>query len=138
MSGSIVIDEEGSLAEPDLHDAFLYRIDFGGEHVTLYFRGSLGGNLKLDLRGVVLMSSSGLAEKNIVLDVTIQHGSDVHVETVNALFPGKTQAQDAYRGMMLHRLRMKELILLQISPSYGGEITIICEGVEHAPILEAD
>lgn len=62
----IVVDDD-FLVEPVLHDARLYRMDFGGKRVAFYFADTSGQHIKLELHDVVQMSSHGLAEANIII-----------------------------------------------------------------------
>lgn len=131
MSLKIAVDEFNSLIDPALHDALIYRIDFGGKHVSLFFRDPGGQKVRLDATGVAHLHSIGLAEDNIVLAVSVEDGDDVRADLVNRILPGATDAQCAYRTKVLKSLSEKLLKLIQITPSYGGEIVILCEAVEY-------
>ena len=123
----LVFEDTGSLGNPTLHDACLYRMDFGGKQVTLYCRHPDGQRTRLELRGVAHMLSNGLAEQNVLLDVCVEGDSAVCARTLNRILPGTEAAQQAYRDLVLQRLQQKKLMLLRFSPSYGGEILVLCE-----------
>lgn len=127
MMNALVFDETGSLAEPALHDAFLYRIDFGGKQVTLHCRAPNGEATRIELRGVAHLFSTGLAEQNVLLDVCIEEDSVVCSQALSRILPGAGDAQQKYRAAVLDRLRQGGLRLLRFSPSYGGEIMVLCE-----------
>lgn len=131
MSLRIAVDECNSVIDPALHDALIYRIDFGGKHVSVFFRDPGGQKFRLDATGVAHLHSSGLAEDNIVLTVSVEDGDDVRADLVNRILPGATDAQCAYRTKVLKSLAEKQLKLIQITPSYGGEIVILCEEVDY-------
>ena len=123
----LVFEDTGSLGDPTLHDACSYRMDFGGKQVTLYCRHPDGLCTRLELRGVAHMLSNGLAEQNVLLDVRVEDDTDVCAQTLNRVLPGTEAAQQAYRDLVLQRLHQKKLMLLRFSPSYGGEILVLCE-----------
>lgn len=127
MTKPILIGEDCSLAEPELHDAHLYRIDFGGKRVSCHFRVASGKQVILEFRGVLQMLSNGLAEDNIVLDVAIYEDREAIASVLGNLFASHTQAQREYCTKITERLLARELMLMHLSPSYGGEIYVICE-----------
>jgi hypothetical protein len=129
MTKTIELDESNSLKVPALHDARLYRVDFGGKQVACFFEDPTGERVKLLLQGVVQMSSRELAEANILLDVSVETGREVREEILGRLLSSATPAQERHRDAVLKRLHDGELKLLHFSPSYGGEITVICETV---------
>ena len=131
MSRRIAVDEFNSVIDPALHDALIYRIDFGGKRVSLFFRDPGGQNVRLDAIGVAHLHSSGLAEDNIVLAVSVEDGGNVCADLVNRILPGSTDAQCAYRTKVLKRLSEKTLKLIRITPSYGGEVLILCEEIDY-------
>ncbi|MEW5789797.1 MAG: hypothetical protein AB1899_18305 [Pseudomonadota bacterium] len=124
---ALVFDETGSLAEPVLHDAFIYRIDFGGKQVALYCRSPNGETTRIELRGVAHLFSTGLAEQNVLLDVCIEEDDEVCSQALGRILPGAGNYQQKYRAVVLDKLRQKGLKLLRFSPSYGGEIIVLCE-----------
>ncbi|WP_143684865.1 hypothetical protein [Variovorax sp. KK3] len=132
MTPVLVKDE--SLIEPALHDARLCRIDFGGKQVTCYFEDPSGQRIKLDMHDVVQMSSHGLAEANILLDISVETGPAVRHEIVERLISGSSPVQEKHRGALIARLLSRELSLIQFSPSYGGEITVICKTMSYCTV----
>lgn len=131
MSLKIVVNEFNSVIDPVLHDALIYRIDFEGKRVSLFFRKPCGLQIRFDATGVAHFHSNGLAEDNIVLAVSMEAGEDARVDLVNQLLPGASDAQRIYRTKILERLSKKTLKLIQITPSYGGEIMILCENIDY-------
>ncbi|GAA0756991.1 hypothetical protein LRH25_18035 [Ideonella azotifigens] len=123
----LVFEETGSLGDPALHDACIYRIDFGDKQVTFFCRAPDGQSTRLELRGVEHMLSNGLAEQNVLLDVCVEDDSDVCVQVLSRVLPGAGVSQQAYRDLVLQRLQQKQLMLLRFSPSYGGEILVLCK-----------
>jgi len=79
-----------------------------------------------------------MAEENIVLDVVIEEGEDVSDDTLGSFLPTKTEAQLRHVAALKGRISDGSLRLLEISPSYGGEITIICESVEYEEVALVD
>lgn len=131
MMNALVFDEEGSLVKPVLHDALLYRIDFGGKQVTLRCRAPNGHETRIELRGVAHFFSTGLAEQNILLDVCIEEDLEACSRALSRILPGTGEPQQKYRAAVLDKLRQGDLRLLRFSPSYGGEIMVLCEDAVH-------
>jgi hypothetical protein len=123
----LLFDQTGSLAEPDLHDASLQRIDFGGKQVTLHCRAPNGRETRLEFRGVAHLFSTGLAEQNIVLDVCLEQDPEVCSQALSRILPGAGAAQLRHRVAVLDKLQLGALKLIWLSPSYGGEIMVLCE-----------
>jgi hypothetical protein len=122
-----VFGETGSLVHPALHDACLYRIDFGSKQVKLFCRAPDGQCSRLELHGIAHMQANGLAEQNILLDVCLEDDEKRCVELLGRLLPGSGERQQEYRNLILQRLVQKSLMFLRFSPSYGGEILVLCE-----------
>ena len=124
---AFVYDETGSLSQPMLHDALLHRIDFGGKQVTLHCRAPDGQATRIELRGVAHLFSTGLAEQNSILDVCIEEDAEVCSQALNHILPGAGETQQRYRTAALEKLQQGDLKLIRFSPSYGGEIMVLCE-----------
>jgi hypothetical protein len=123
----LIFDDSGLLVAPALHDARIYRIDFGGKQVAIYLNGADGQGIRLELHRVAHMFTSGLAEQNIVLDVSAEYDLNTSAETLSRMLPGHGESQRKYRDLLLQQLRSRGLTLLRISPSYGGEILVLYE-----------
>lgn len=134
----VIKNSDGSLIEPNLHDSKLIRIDFGRRQLSMYFQCTGEICFRLLLKNIVLMSGAHMAEENIVLDVVIEEGEDVSDDTLGSFLPTKTEAQLRHVAALKGRISDGSLRLLEISPSYGGEITIICESVEYEEVALVD
>ena len=119
--------DSGSLAHPSLHDAYVYRLDFEVKQLTLFCRAPGNECSRLELRGVAHMLANGLAEQNILLDVCLEVDNDRRNQILSRLLPGAEKRQQAYRDLVLQRLQEGSLMLLCFSPSYGGEMLVLCE-----------
>lgn len=131
----VTTDSDGSLIEPSLHDSRLIRIDFGRQQFSMYFQCAGEIFFRLILKNIVLMLGAHLAEENIVLDIVVTEGVNVSDDELGLLLPATTDAQLKHVATIRRRLSDGSLKLLEISPSYGGEITIICETVEYEEVV---
>ena len=129
MAKDIEVNEDGEVVSPYLHDASIFRIDFGRKLLSVYCRDPSGKCTKLNLVGITYMTSSNLAEENVLLDVSVLSGSDANRELIERLIPARTDSQEAYRDAVLQKLRERQLKLVCFSPSYGGEMTVFCEAI---------
>ena len=132
--GEILRASDGSIIEPSLHDSKLIRIDFGRQLLSLFFQCTNGIFIRLLVRNIELMKGSHLAEENTILDFVITDGVDVTEDALSALLSVKAEAQLKYFHSVQARLANGRLCLVEFSPSYGGEIAIICEAVSYEQV----
>jgi len=129
MSDQIRLDDDGSLVEPIAHDAVLYQIDFGRKELRFYCREPNGKSYVLKMSDVIHMSSSNIAEENVLLDISLSDGDDINVGLVKSILPDITKPQKEFFEIVVSKLKNKQLKLLEFSPSYGGAIVLICKSV---------
>lgn len=134
----VIKNADGLLIEPHLHDSKLIRIDFGRRQLSMHFQCAGEIFLRLVMKNIALMFGSHIAEENIILDVVITEGVDVSDDILSSILPTKTEAQLRHMAALRRRIFDGSLMLLEISPSYGGEITIICESIEYEEAALAD
>lgn len=120
-------DEFGSLVSPDLHDAYIYRIDFGVKRVNFFCRTPDEKEFRLELQGVLHLLGTGVAEQNLLLDVCLEKDEARLLAALRILLPGHVAAQAAYRESQALKVADGHLMLLRFSPSYGGELLVLCE-----------
>jgi hypothetical protein len=127
----IIVNEDGYLVQPSLHDAKIERIDFLGKEVSFYFRTTDAKEVIISLFGVKYMTSNGLAESNVVLDILVPNALQIDMEFLKKLLPGDGAAQTTHRNSIMQKLMAKDVNLIQISPSYGGEIIAVYETLSY-------
>lgn len=132
----IIRDSDGSLTEPSLHDSRLIRIDFGRQQLSMYFQCVDKLIFRLAVTNIVLMSGGRFAEENIVLDVVVTDGVDVKEDALIPLLSPKTDSQRQYAAAIKEQLSENKLKLLEVSPSFGGEVAILCESVEYEEVVK--
>lgn len=130
----VVRASDGSIIEPNLHDSKLIRIDFGRQLLSLFFQCTDGLFIRLWMKNIELMNGSHLAEENIILDFVITDGVDVTEDALSSLLSVKAEAQLKYFHSVQARLVTGSLCLVEFSPSYGGEISIICEAISYEQV----
>ena len=79
------------------------------------------------------LRSDEVRQGNIILDLTVQTGDVVRTQDVaHALGIEGGAAYEGYLLETMARFRAKEILLVQLDPSYGCELTCVCGGVEIA------
>jgi hypothetical protein len=125
---------DGAVVEPSLHDSKLIRIDFGRQQLSMFFQCAGEVFIRVLVKNITLMIGCYLAEENIVLDFVVTDGSDVTDDALSILLPAKTEMQLKYFKTVKAKLSENNLQLLEILPSYGGGIAIICETLEYEQV----
>jgi hypothetical protein len=129
------ISPSGSVTAPDVHDGLLVGlIMLPGKRVVLAITDVRKAVHCIQLTGIAGMRVDGLREGNIILDVTVQTGTAVRPEDVaRGLGIEGNAAYEQHLSQTMKRFSAKELLLVQLNPSYGAELTCICAGIDLAP-----
>lgn len=137
-----LVDQQGYLIEPKLHDGFVDGIRLEGEgRVTVLLRTLGGERLIMDLIGVEAFACDDFREGNIILDVQIVSGIAPNENSLDRLYgvPHNAAEQahhDRHQLFLAHkieRIAKGLLSLVAISPSYGCALSAVCQEVSIAP-----
>ncbi len=134
---NIVITPEGTVMTPNLHDGLLVGLLFPGDRrVLLAIKNVLSTLHCIELTGVINFRANDVWEGNIILDMTVNSGDEVKSQEVaHALGIEGNPAYEAYLEKRMKQFRAKEILLVQLSSSYGCEFTCICSGIGMAPSM---
>jgi hypothetical protein len=124
------LTHDGDLLEPQLHDARIVAIRFQPQRITLVCEQPDQGVIELAFVEVEHMYSEGLAEQNIILDVSSRFPEAERDVLLTRMLPSITEEQRRHRKRLSGRIQSRELDLWLISPSYGGEIIVLSKGLE--------
>lgn len=127
----IIVNENGFVITPNVHDGLLVGIMLlSKKYGQIIAKDSHGAIFCIDLVGVVAIRAEDFREGNIILDLTLRIGDRVQKsEVASALGIENNSNYDEYLLKTMQRFQEKELVFVQLAPSYGCEITCICSHV---------
>lgn len=114
----------------NFHDASFNGIQVEQGRAELLFQLSDGALVKVVLEGLKNLLCNDFREGNIVLEMFVSGGVNNFESLLEALFPtpaGMLDKHYKFMGLMREKLINGELIILHVSPSYGGELIALCE-----------
>jgi hypothetical protein len=114
------------------HDGYLDGLLIQGGDVHLFLRTEGGQKFVVEASGVSSLRVDGFRQGNIILDVLIRSGDEITVHDIIGLYEFKEEAKALTK---LEEVRRKNLVVLEINPSYGATCTISAESVELVPRL---
>jgi hypothetical protein len=112
------------------HDGFLDGLLIQGTAVRVFLSTEDRQEFVLEVRGVLYLKVDEFREGNIIFDVLERDGDDLTFQDMMDFFGFKDEAR-ARRE--LDEARGKNLIVLEINPSYGATCIILAESVELLP-----
>jgi len=134
---------DGLLARPSLGDGDVLGIQLCGKHGARVTVRDIGGQLyNLEFSGVQRLLCDGFAQGNIISAILITTRAEPYVHTVKRLLgelypsveePYRTQ-HERWVGDLTRKVADGHLTLVEIAPSYGCEIFVLCEAVKINPV----
>ena len=112
------------------HDGFLDGLLIDGPNVRVFLSSYDKQEFVLEVFGVVSLKVDGFRQGNIIFDVLARDGSDVTIDDMMNFFEFKDEA-NAHRK--LQEAHARNLIVLEINPSYGASCAILAESVGLVP-----
>ncbi len=113
-----------------LHDAKLTNIDFNESLLTLSFKTVDGKRVKCTLVDIEQFVCDNLRSGNIILDFSVSKGQPLSKIQQEKLFKNifvSSEKFDNYISALNTKLIEGDLLLAELSPSYGCEILAICK-----------
>jgi hypothetical protein len=114
------------------HDEYLDGLLIEGADAHVFLHTESGQKFVLEVSGVLSLRVDGFRQGNIILDVLIRNGDEITVHDIIGFFEFKEEAKALTK---LEEVRSKNLVVLEINPSYGATCTILAESVELLPRL---
>jgi hypothetical protein len=115
------------------HDGFLDGLLIQGTAVQVFLSTENRQKFLLEVSGVVSLKVEGFRQGNIIFDVLTRNGDGITIHDMGDFFGFEDEA-NAYKK--LEEVRSKNLIVLEINPSYGASCIILAESVELLPRLK--
>jgi hypothetical protein len=115
---------------PTFHDAKLSGVVLSlNKQCTLLITDENGEFHRIVLVGVERLRANDFLEGNIILDVTAQTGEGVQkADVFFALSIDDEKRHPVFFDAIMERIRQRDLILVQINPSYGCTFSCLCSG----------
>ena len=127
-----ILNVDGEVTSPPLHDSELISVNTDDSIVSLLFKLDDGSNVYCYLNDTEQFVCNNFRQGNIVLDLTVITGDLLSDELKFKIFPAsrvKNEKFDRYIESINNKLQKNELIIIQLNPSYGCEITAICSSI---------
>ncbi len=115
------------------HDGFLDGLLIQGATVRVFLSTYSKQEFVLEVCGVLSLKADGFRQGNIIFDVLIRDGDDLTIHDIMNFFEFNEEAKALEK---LEEARRKNLVALEINPSYGASCTILAESVELLPRLK--
>ncbi|MBW6423142.1 hypothetical protein KX729_16920 [Rhizobium sp. XQZ8] len=131
-------NELGFMIEPDFHDGYLTGIRTFDKTVELTMKHLVKGAFQILLLEVEELQADEFKLGNIVMNVRLTSGTRPSPEDLSILHPHPHPAVPKYvhdqhadfRERQISRIAQREVILFQMSASYGCDLSAICKKVE--------
>jgi len=130
-SVEIAFSDDGTLINPALHDANLFGIiSCPNRRMFILVRDVHGKIHCLAFFGVERFRADDFRQGNIILDITVQTGTNVSSEDLAYIFGIDVSTSDSYRENIMKKFNSGRLMLVQLDQSYGCSFLCACEGIE--------
>jgi len=126
----VIVDAGGSVIEPALHDSKIASIHFDKGDIGIVVTNTNSERVNIRFTGVRRAACINLAEQNVVLDFWCEKEPREVLAALNRVEPGGSSQQIAYRRSLEELVMEGRLKIWRISPSYGGELTILSSNAE--------
>jgi len=126
------IDDDGLVVCPAVHDRKISSIEFSEEELKLTLVESEFDSVKIRCLGVLEVACNAFRKGNIVLDISVYSGADEFTVLLEKLYPKpkvSIEKFDRFLQNIRTRITNNELIIVQLNPSYGGEVIVLCEEI---------
>lgn len=122
------------LVSPKLHDAKLWKIELNEPStVILGFRDQAGLVYYMTLLSVEYFKCDDFREGNIVFEVTEADPAHIDMPALRRLLHLRENETTQQLQNIINELRSRTKKLIQLTPSYGSEITCICADFSLTP-----
>jgi hypothetical protein len=112
------------------HDGFLDGLLIQGTTVRVFLSSYDRREFVLEVGGVVSLKADGFRQGNIIFDVLKRNGDEITVDDIQNLLEFREEELGLKK---LEEARGKNLVVLEINPSYGASCVILAESVELLP-----
>jgi hypothetical protein len=138
LTMTLVLDGEGILRDPGLHDGLLLGIVLSpnGDKLTLLCRDVDGKEFRLTIPELVRLRVDEFMLGNIIFDVSIREGDNCPPESVQRAYSYDDDSARKYLPSRLKEIRDGRWTLVEVGTSYGCELFALSRA--HADQITAE
>lgn len=114
----------------EFHDGDLEGLLIDGSTVQIFLSTIGKEHFVFVARGVVALAASGFRQGNIILGVVVKQKDELMVEDIMGVYELSTKAEEESAPKLLGRARDRNLIILEINPSYGATCLLLCQSLD--------
>jgi len=134
MLNNILISEDGSILEPNVHDGRIIGLfTLENKKLLLPILTANKSFICIALNDLECLRVDDFREGNIILDITVSSGTDVEIADI-AYAHGLEQLTyseaNPYLNKAVQNFITGKKIFVQINPSYGCKLVCICGSAE--------
>jgi hypothetical protein len=121
----------GTATLPNVHDGSLIGLLVpSSERALLTIRDISNTIHYIEMTGVERLLANEFMQGNIILDLSVETGEKIQSHTIAQLLDVKEDGPYAeHLSKVMERFKSRELLLVQISSSYGCDLQCICTGI---------
>jgi hypothetical protein len=83
------------------------------------------------IKGVVALNAGALMTGNIVFEIAVRDHSEITLQDLGMVYDLKDGSQgEAQAARVLERVLRESLVLLEITPTYGGYCVVLASSIE--------
>jgi hypothetical protein len=124
-----IVDDEGCIVTPHLHHALLKKFELlDNNMVALSIDATDKNRYEVLLSGVNKLRVNNFLEGNIIFDMVIYINCLNNTELLQKLYG--LDSDNQYFPKILENIKNNKLSLIQITPSYGCEMLVLCSDIK--------
>jgi hypothetical protein len=134
MFNNILISEDDSIIEPNVHDAqILGLIMLEDNRLLLLIQATDKSILCFAFNDLDCLRVDDFKKGNIILDITVSSGSEVEIVDIAYVYGLEKFIpldKNGYLNKAVQSFLNGKKLLVQINPSYGCKVVCVCGGIE--------
>ena len=112
------------------HDEYLRGLLIESTTVHVFLSTEDGKKFDIEVRGVLSLKLDGFREGNIIYEVLVREPEEITLQDMMNFYEFRDAANAIKK---LEETRKKDLVILEINPSYGATCIILAASVELLP-----
>jgi hypothetical protein len=125
----LVVDNNGVVREPHLHDAVVIGAVIEKDKVQFRFRTCEGTVVRISLINLIGLSLESMFEQNIVFEMRITPVNNAIPSHFLRVFHRTSDMGIGISESRLIELQTKNFVFVQIDPTLGADILALCNSV---------
>lgn len=114
----------------EFHDGWFDGLRIDEPHVQVFLRTAAKVKFTAVAKNVSALSAGGLKHGNVVFEVVTRDHNEITLEDIIDLYDLKLSNPLPQATRLLEKTRSERLMVVEITPSYGGSCLILASSVE--------